>query len=420
MSSVAHSRRLRIDAYTMLGASVVARGGLLVTQILTVRILGIEEFNLFVTASVVGSIIYTVSDLGLTQAALVGAHGDAGIAAGATGQFRRLRIVTAAASALLGLLVVVLVVRAPSGEEQAAATAILLTYAIQSLSYFWRTPLLAATQVLRESRIMVAERTLSVAAGIVVLVVFESLVLMALAALGGAALGLLMSARSTPSPEPGRRLQWNRSAAKWGVRFSAALAATTIYARLDYLVIAGTQAAADAAMYAAAYSLVIAAAFLPMALTRSTFVHYPAGGEDAMRTHLLTALAIGCAGGLGIALLGPATVEAAYGLDHPRLGDVCALLGAAFLLMALNSGVLVAEAFQGSEHRLLALTSSALVVNAILCAVLITEAGVIGGAIATVATEAWVAVAWRVSRRRAGLGPAAETRQLRATWAQSG
>ena len=181
MSPAAASRRLRTDAYTMLGASVVARGGLLLTQILTARILGIDDFNLFVTASVVGSIIYTISDLGsrrLPSSAPMVTPGSRPVQRGSSGVSDRsrsgLRPCSACWSSPLS--------SAPlPARSSPAAMAILLTYSIQSLSYFWRTPLLAATQVLRESRIMVAERTLSVIAGILALVVFESLVLMALA-----------------------------------------------------------------------------------------------------------------------------------------------------------------------------------------------------------------------------------------------
>ena len=112
---------------------------------------------------------------------------------------------------------------------------------------------------------------------------------------------------------------WNRSALAYGVRVTAAISATMIYARLDYLIIVRLQPDQDAAAYAAAYSLVVAAFLIPMALMRTTLAHYAQSPTEALRAHVSAAVATGLVGGAGIATLGPYVVRLGFGIDNPQL-----------------------------------------------------------------------------------------------------
>jgi O-antigen/teichoic acid export membrane protein len=289
-------------------------------------------------------------------------------------------------------------------------------YALQAFSSFVRSPLLAGAQVLSESTVMVKERLLALAGSATGILVGGGLAAAGLGGLVGTAAGLLMSMRRVRRGAATAHVIWNRSAVAYGLRFVAAVSATMVYARLDYLIIVRLQPTIDAAAYAAVYTLIVAAFLIPVALMRATTVHYAHDPAVAMRVHIRTALATGAVGGLAIAVFGPLIVRIGFGLEHHQLQLVSAILGAAFVLMALNSRIVVVESYSGHERTLAELLWSAGLVNLVACLVLIPTVGIVGGAIATLTTEAYVALAWMFVRARRGSASAPQRESLRMAW----
>jgi O-antigen/teichoic acid export membrane protein len=411
-------RSLQADGAALLVATVLARGSVLIVQVLVAQMLGPADFAFYVTCAVIGAIVYSIADLGLAQSIVVAAGGDYGLAARAASQLRATSLLGAAGSMVIGLAAVWLFDGIEDVARGVAAATILLTYALQSFSTFVRSPLLAGAHVLSDSTMMVRERLLALAGSAIGILVGGGLAAAGAGGLVGTTVGLLISLRRLRRGAATGSVIWNRSAVVYGLRFVAALSATMVYARLDYLIIVRLLPTPEAAAYAAAYTLVVAASLIPIALMRAATVHYALHPAEAMRGHLRATLATGVVGGLTIAVSGPFVVRIGFGLDHNQLQLVTWVLGAAFVLMAFNSKLMVVESYSGHERTLVKLLWSAGIVNVAACLLLIPRIGIAGGAVATLATEAYIAVAWPVIRaRRASASKSQQS--LRMMWGPS-
>ncbi len=401
-AAAAPTARFGRDATVTLATAMFSRGGVLLLQVGAARLLGVVAFNVFVTATIVGAVVYLLSDLGLRQAVIVSAAGDEGLARRAAAALRSVRRKAALPIAALGA-VAVAVLASTDGEHALAGALIVLSYAVQSYSRYLRSPLRAGARVVAESKLEWLERAATlIGAGAGLLA--RSLVWSGVGALAGALLGLFVTQRSLRLQAGDAPVAFTRSPVRYGMTLSAAVAASMVYARLDYVVLLRIGSQLDAAVYAATYTLVLAFSMLYVAVSDTAYAHLP--GNAAARGPYLRLVTV--AGGLGfltIGTTGPALVRTVFGLDHPSLGPLCWLLGVASAVMAVTSTVGVFAPMEGRERRMTALSALAAGVNVGLCLVLIPSLGVIGGALATIATESVGAIGWWAWRRKAGSVP---------------
>lgn len=398
--------RFGTDASVSLASAAFNRGSIFVVQIAVARWLDLRSFNIFVSASVVGALVALASDVGLRQASVFSARGDEEVCHSLVARYTHVRRRTALGAAVAGTLMVVAISGPTShGWSGPAILLIVGSYALQSYSRYLRSPLRSAGAVVAESKLEAAERAIGLA-GSLAGIWMGSLVLAATGQAAGAVVGLVLTHRAVGHPHV-RATRSSRSLLAYGATLSVAVAATTIYARVDYLILLRMGTQREAATYAACYSLLLAAGLLYIALGEAAMAHLPR--HPAARTpYVRFAVLVGVVGGATIAALGAPLVRTLFDLDHPDLPALARLLGLAYLLMSVNSLIGVLGAATGQERLLVLTAASAMVINIGLCVVLVGRVGMLGGAVATVLTEVFIGIFWLVwPRHRLAGGRAA-------------
>jgi O-antigen/teichoic acid export membrane protein len=340
--------------------------------------------------------VYLFSDLGLRQAVLFVSRGDRSVCGGLLERLAGVRLIALVAGSIVGVGFTFGFVRG-GGDVHIAAVLVVVSYALQSYARYLRTPLRAEARVTQEARLEALERIILIAAGVAA-VFSGSLLVVGVTQVAVALFGLLLAIRVVGFQRGYGALTLDRSMLGYSLTVLIALGAPILYSRIDYLVLERIGTEQAAAVYAAAYSLLLAATTLQISLAEAAIGHLP--GSPSSRQHYLRLIfAVSIAGGAAMALLGPFVVRHVFGLDHPALPVLCRVLGLAYAVMAVTSTIGILAPLAGRERSLLRILLVAFFVNLGLCVWLIDRIGMVGGAYATLLTEVFVGVTWQILRQ---------------------
>ena len=408
-----HLARISLNSTIALTGGVIVRGTVLALQILVLRLIDVESFNLFVAATLVGSIMATVSDLGLSSATVFVSRGDSGLCRSILREVLIRRCVALAVCTVVGAVIVIFVARPSSSYLLVSGAAIVFSYTLASLSQFFRAPLLADGNVALDTGYQVVDRLVSAAISVLG-ALWGSLLIVAFGQVVGSLVGLFLSLRKC-GRLPKVAIAWSRPISRFGLLLSAVTLGSLLHARLDYLVILRWGTADEAAVYAAAYSLFLAASLLPIAAYQAALAYLPSDAR-ASRNYVLIAGLVGLIAGAVIAGFGPWLVMLLYGLSHPDLQTILMILGFAFFFEALNTTIGIFAPIGGREVSLVMIVLTMTVMNLALCLYLIPLYGLPGAAAATLATDILAGVLWMISRRRS-IGRESRPPQASIIWA---
>ena len=367
------------------------------------RLFRVPDFNFFVTANVIGAIVYIGSDLGLSQAIVFVSDGDPRAGADALARARRARLAALYGGLAFGALVLALLDGDAHPGRLILGALLIAEYSVQAYSRFLRSPMYVSGEVRRAIRMEAVERTWAAVASVALMATL-SLWWVSVGQLAGALYGYLAARRAAgrhrrrlPNPSSSSSSRRDaRSVLRLGAPLCASTLATQLYARLDYLVVFWTQSREQTAIYAAMYLLVIAATVVPVSVSQAALAHIPGAGDPRVvqRAYLRLSILIGLVGAVGIAGGGVVLVPLAFGFHSRSLWPLAIVLGMSFPFMFVNSTINIAAPLERRERRLLTLTAGAALVNLALCLTLVPLLGIMGGAWATLATEMCVTAGW--------------------------
>jgi len=190
-----------------------------------------------------------------------------------------------------------------------------------------------------------------------------------------------------------------------GLSFSAVRWIGVLHNRLDTVLIQALAGSGALGLYAAAYRLMEAFKILPNLAERTLFPILSRAVGDRVRLGRLTARSIKALVGIAAPLallawvLGPAVVPLIYGADYAAAAPVWAILmGALVLICAVRPHLQLMRALR-RLHGVNLATAAAAALNLGLNLVLIPRHGILGAALATVASEAFLLAAeWGLVR----------------------
>lgn len=369
------------------------------------RILGPAEYGVFAAAGAVSLAVQAFGALGLDQLYLRGDIDDATLRG---------------SSLIIAVLQTAAVVIAAACWPQLSTAARLCTVALGASQ---------ATATMRLPWLLVPHRQLQFAVRArreVAAFVLTQLVIVAAVARGNGPLaaavlsmaaGMFMVAISRAqagprAPAPPRTL-WRLVRA--GLPFALSSVFYTLYLQVDAALLAALAAPAVVAQYSVAYSFVMAAAVLPVALNNDVLrPHlYRAATAHARasltRRFAVLSLALGLIAGALVFLFGPPATRLVYGHGYAPAGALLMILALALPLHYLNSwagNVLVASAWM---REVVAVQAVLTLGNIAANLLLIPSLGARGAAITTVGTEGAGLVLYAclvVRRRRYGVAMA--------------
>jgi O-antigen/teichoic acid export membrane protein len=383
--------------------------GLLSTPLM-VRHLGVDDFGAFVT---VGSLMFIVT--GLTEGGLsaIGVREysvrDSAGRARLVSDLLGLRIVLAVVAVLTALAFALL-----AGYPEVMVWGIAISavglwftnwfhvYAVPMTAQL-RLGWLAALELLRQGLTSVAIVVL-VVAGATLLPFFAAIPLASIVAL--IAIWLLVH-RDVPGRPTFHRARW-WDLLRDSLPYAAALAVSVLYFRVGVIVTSIVSGETETGYYSLAFRIVELVSGVPWLLVASAFpVLSRAARDDEQRLRYAlgrtfeVTLILGVAVAIAIALGAPVAVEIVGGNEFEPSVDVLAVLGAAmvgtFLIACWGHALLTLR----RHAALLVANLSAFVLGTGLAIVLVSAHGALGAAIATTATELWLAAVYLVLLVRA-------------------
>lgn len=383
--------------------------GLLATPLM-VRHLGVVDFGRFVTVS---SLIFIVN--GLTEAGLFAISVREYAQRDAHGREQLMRDMfglRAVLTALGGVLAIAFALLAGYPRPLVYGTAI-ASAGLMAMSLFgnYTLPLsaelrlgwLAGLELLRQA---------FVAAGIVVLVVLGSGLDPFLALNGVAALLAIPIASRICGPGVRMRFAFHRE--RWwtllraAIPYAAAAAVAVLYFRIGAVLMTLVSTDEQAGYYGLAFRIIEIVSAIPLLLVSSALpVLSRAARDDVERLRYAlgrlfeVAIIVGAAVAIATALGAPFAVRVIGGADFEPSGDVLALLGVAmigsFLVATLSYALLTLRL----HLELLLANLSAFAVGVALTLALAPPHGAVGGALAVIAGEVWLATVYLVLLVRA-------------------
>jgi O-antigen/teichoic acid export membrane protein len=400
--------------------TIAYAGGILVglaSTPLMVRHLGVEDFGRFVT---VGSLMFIVT--GLTEGGLQAIGVREYSTRDATGRHQLvrdllgLRAVLAAAAIAAALLFGV-----AAGYDSVLIAGILISSAGLVLSAWFSVYVVPLTARLRLAWLAILDfgrqalTSLAIVALVVAGAALTPFFVAAPLATGVSlvAIWLLVRGREPGRPSFDRREWW--TLLRDSLPYAAALAVSVLYFRVGVILSSLISSETQTGYYSLAFRIVELVSGVPWLLVGSAFpVLSRAARDDSERLRYAlgrtyeVSLILGAWVALAIGLGAPFAVEVVGGRDEfePSI-EVLSVLGPAmlgtFLIACWGHGLLTLH----RHFALLAANVSAFVLGTGLAAVLISSHGALGAAIATTATELWLAAVYLVLllRARADLRP---------------
>ncbi len=364
------------------------------------RILGPSRFGIYTSATAILAVVLFFGYLGLDQLYLRGGIDEA-----------QLNVASAQAAIIVGGLTVMTAALWP-GIGTSTRVCILLLGVVVACDQF-RLPYVLEPQRrldfgrrgLRELKL----RALVLGGGLSALAVSQEAVPVATGAAIGAILTLLGTRRGGWSIRALRETTWNatRTVFRAGLPYAISSALYTAYFRVDMALLASLRDPRDVGIYGAAYSLVAAAAFVPIVLNidllRTRLYQLDPRSSDARGLHRrfgILSLGIGVLATLGFELLGPAAIHIGYGPEYEAAKPLVRILGLAMVPHVINSwgaSVLIAS---GRLRVALTIQAGMLVTNVVGNLILIPGYGARGAAIMTVGTESVGLILYLAALRR--------------------
>jgi O-antigen/teichoic acid export membrane protein len=405
-------RALRTSALEVLFkvfADGISKVVTLVVMVASARVLAAADFGVLALAMTTGWILGVASDAGLPiYLAKQMAHSVARqtTSFAPVAEIMRARIAFGALAALAGLALAIAI--APQALIPFAIIVIaqLLNAVLDTLSHTYRG--IGRTNI--ESVLVLAHRTMTAAAVVVVLAIAPSLAMLALALAVPPAIALLVSwqiarrvtggtaegaerTKGTEGTIPAARrfVPWQivTDAAPLGI--AALLSAA--YFRCDVYFVQAWHGVDTVGIYNAAFRIVEALRMIPAAVLAVTFASLCAS-QDLRMVRRLTAMLL--AGGLALFaalyVTAPTVLQMLYGDRFVEATSALRLLSAALPLFFANYALTHQVIAWDGQRAYLGITATALVVNLAANSLLIPGGAMVGAAISTLLTEVVVTV----------------------------
>jgi O-antigen/teichoic acid export membrane protein len=368
----------------LLGSRALIFAASTASLVAVARVLGPAEYGVLAAAGAISLTVQAFGALGLDQLYLRGDVGDGELRGGSMHvSLLQIAAVAVAAGCWPQLSIVARLCTVALGISQATATMRLpwLLVPHRRLQF--------AVRARREVASFLLTQCVIVA---VVVTGHGPLAAAALAVPAGLFLVAVSGAQVGERPPTSLRRSWHLLCA--GLPFVFSSVFYTLYLQVDAALLAALVAPAVVAQYSVAYSFVIAAAVIPVALNNDVLrphLYRAAGPEPRAaltRRFAWLSLALGFAAGLSIFFLGPLATRLLYGHRYAAAGVLTSILAVALPFHYFNSWagniLLAARRLREVVAVQAALTCGNIAANLIL----IPRLGAQGAAIATVGTEA--------------------------------